>query len=506
MADGRSLGKWAGARRAAAVAALLVAAAGPALAWGPHKEVTKAALAVLPEMPRWQAELGAKNVENFAVYCWMPDDAKTEKKEYYVDDYLLIRSLPRYTSHLAPAVQQTIAPHFRRSLQALRTETPANACRQVGPLLHYVEDLGAPPHSGPKIPQHTPLEGWVKAAAIGIAGYKPQLLGRTDDEALQAIEKRAEVLRAFAAERCEKALPLVKVGETERPNVEPLLLECANESARVAADLLYTVFTLGLAKGPVGASLEGTVDAPALARNNDKGARIILLDAARYEAAHKASAMPGDFIDCATDFTTLASAAGPVAADAAWRGELKFHNLPAGTYRVLAYRTGARWAVSEPVTLEVGKMAAVRLALQPTDPPGNLVQNPDGTLAYLPKMIPDRWAQGLRVEGKAFKTRTWSSAKVPIPAGATYRCGAVLKDPSVQVRFWFYKPPATPTKTKPTLANYEPLDLATGQAKPAEVTYKAEKGTVAIVTIESDKPWTDVVDHVWIVPAAPGGR
>ena len=84
---------------------------------------------------------------------------------------------------------------------------------------------------------------------------------------------RTTGLREFSATRADKALPLAQKGEGERPNVEPILLESVNECARAVADLLYTLFALGLEKGGAGAGLEGTVDAPSLSGNNAKSAR-----------------------------------------------------------------------------------------------------------------------------------------------------------------------------------------------------------------------------------------
>jgi hypothetical protein len=483
-------------RRLAVLAVLLLVPALPARAWGPHSEITQAALSVLPEADRWKAELGAENLEAFTTYCLMPDMRGSEKTDYYIDDYLLIRALPRYVGHIAPDVKTAFVPHFKRSLQALRTETPQNACRQIGPLLHYVEDLGAPPHTGPGIADHGPLENWVRAADIAIAGYKPQRLGRTDDEALAGLLKRLDALQAFSAERAARAGPLVKKGETARPQVEPILLESANESARAAADLLYTLFSLGLEKGPAGAGLEGTVEAPAYFRNNEKGARIILLDNAAFEKAAKGTAA-GNFAACATDFATLAAtAAGGARADG-WGGEFRFHNLPTGTVRVLACRPGARWAVSDPVALAAGKTAKVKLVLPPTEPPGNVVMNPDGRLRYLSPDPPDRWQQATAPDRTVVPGRAWVSAGVKAAGPVTYVCGAALKDPSVRVRFWFIRSPAPGAKQGPM----EHADLAVGSARPAEVRYALDGTARCVVTVESDKPLADVIERVWVVPA-----
>jgi hypothetical protein len=120
---------------------------------------------------------------------------------------------------------------------------------------------------------------------------------------------------------------------------------------------------------------------------------------------------PGGFANCATDYTTLAITSDG-AGGAGWRGRLRFHNLPAGVFRVLAVRPGARWSLSEPVTLEIGKTATVRLSLPPEEPAGNILMNPDGGLAYLTADAPDRWQRAALPDKKVGTARAWTSAKV----------------------------------------------------------------------------------------------
>ena len=489
------------ALRAVLAAGLLALAAAPLCAWGPHVDITKAALAVLPEADRWKAELGEENLAALNQHCLMPDQRGNEMRDYYIDDYLLFRGLPTYIGHVAPEVKQAFAPCFRRAVQGLRTETPANACRQLGPLLHFVEDLGAPPHTGPGIANHGPMENWVNAAEIDIAGYKPQLLGRTDDEALAGLLNRLDALQAFSAERAAKAGPLVAKGEGERPKVEPILLESANESARAAADMLYTVFTVGLAKQPPGAALEGTVEAPALFRNNEKGARIVLIDNAKLAASGPQAPKAGGFVQAATDYTTLATTvAGAPAADG-WRGEFKFHNLPAGVFRILAVRPGARWTLSEPVTLAVGKATTVKLSLPAEEAAGNIVMNPDGRLRYLPGGAPDRWRLAALPDKNVGTGRAWTSAWVKVPVSTPLSAGAVMKDPSAKVRFWAVR------GGPKGVAQFECVGLVTGEERPAALRLTPEKAFTFLVTVETDRPLATAIGRVWLVPeAAPSGK
>jgi hypothetical protein len=430
-------------------------------AWGPHAQITKAALAVLPERARCEELLGEENLTALIAYSWLPDQQGEDLGSFYADDYLLIPAHPRYPPHAVPGVRATYPAYFRRALQALRTETPANACRQLGPLIHLVEDSGAPPHARPKTPHHSELENWIRR-------YRPRLLGRTDDEALAALQQRMEGLIAFAAQSAERALPLVSSPKPDRAQVEPILLEAALECARVVADLLHTLFTLGLAPQPEGASLTGTVTAAEIPLRNDHGARIVLLG---------------------TEFGTLALTADESPA-VGWRGSYHLRNLPQGTYRVLAYRTGSRPQVSVPITLMAGKTAHLDFTLPPTDPAGNLVENPDATLSYLQEGVPDRWRR-VRVGGK----RVWQSAAARVKPGVSYRLGAALKDPAARVHFRFL------LRVMKREWNSTLVSLPAGDTAPAEKRFTPGILHSAIqVFIESDKPLVEAIDRVWVVP------
>jgi hypothetical protein len=172
----------------------------------------------------------------------LPDQRGQDLGAYYADDYLLIRELPQHVRHTMPYVHEAFAPYFRRALQALRTETPVNACRQLGPLVHFVEDVGAPPHAKENCPHHHELENWVRADQIVIDGYQPQLLGKNDEEALAGLLRRVAGLVAFSKARAERALPLLEETNPDRAKVEPIILESALECSRATADVLYTVF------------------------------------------------------------------------------------------------------------------------------------------------------------------------------------------------------------------------------------------------------------------------
>jgi hypothetical protein len=443
-----------------------------AVAWGPHGKITEAALKTLPDAKRWKTVVGDNEWRELShEYCSMPDmQGRSFNDFYYANDYVLIRQCPQqcvqYLRHDMPEVQQTFVPYFRRALQALRTETPVNACRQIGPILHYVEDAGAPPHTRFQHAHHSELECWVREDQIVITGYRPRLLGRTDDEAVAGLLRRLDGLNRFSKARLLRALPLVSEPKPDRDKVEPIILESALESARVAADLLHTLFTLGLAPQPEGASLSGNVTAAAAPLLRHQCARIVLLN---------------------TDYTTLATMDKSESKDASWHGRYAFHNLPPGSYRVLAYRTGSQSRIAAPITLESGKPARLDIALSETDPPGNLVQNPDGRLSYVNLNIPDRW--------RKYGDHGWVTEEISMNAKqySTYRYGAILKDPTAKVTIYFETAlPRHDTMKRPLEFN--------GKRRTEETISLDPMYCAVVITVQSSHLLTDAIEKVWLVP------
>lgn len=445
-----------------------------AVAWGPHPEITQAALDVVPEMDQWKSLLGQENIQALPRHCLMPDQRGRDLGPFFADDYLLIRKVPYHVGHTMPTVQLAFEPYFRRALQALRTETPVNACRQLGPLVHFVEDVGAPPHAKVNCPHHGELENWVDAKAISIRGYQPQLLGKSDDEAWQGLKRRIDGLVAFSAERAERALPLVNAPNPDRTKVEPILLESALESARVTADVLYTVFHLGLEwQAPADAAgLTGTITASSLPANEDQEAQVVLVD---------------------TDYATLAITQ-PETDRQQWKGEFSFRNLPPGQYTLLAYRVGSL-AQKIQVTLQAGQTSKVEIRLAPTEPPGNLVYNPDGALQVLSMTSPDRWTH---------QRNTYASAPIPLKRGINYRCGGVRKDPKAVVVFLMPGTPQSGKPTPPPIRKELPLD-----GKSNEIELWADRDhTSLVIQVHSERPFTEAVEKIWVcaLPSKPASQ
>ncbi len=442
-----------------------------AAAWGPHSQITRAAIKVLPDLPHWKAALGSDNLAALADYCWMPDERGMDMKAHYADDYLLIHQMPRHVSHVMPDVKQTWVPYFRRALQALRTETPVNACRQIGSLIHFVEDTGAPPHAREQCPHHSELENWVRDDHVIIKGYRPRLLGATDAEAEAGLLRRMAGLVAFSKARAERALPLVSQPTPDRAKVEPIILESALESARVTADVLYTLFSLGLGPQPPGAKLAGTVTAAAMPLRDDHGARIVLLG---------------------TDYATLATTAEPRPSESQWRGTYELRNLPPGDYRVLAYRTASQVQISKPIHLESGQQARLDFVLPATTPTGNVIENPDAQVESLQAGVADRWTAV-----PAGSPPLWSSTGAYVAPHTTYRCGAILKDPAAKVQFVFAGRPSPQNKHPQPLIC--PLSLDGKLRGELSTTLDGQRWNVT-VQVRTTCPLKEAIEKVWVVP------
>jgi hypothetical protein len=464
---------------------LLAIVPGSARAWGPHPDITRAALQALPEADHWKQVLGGE-FGQLTNYSWLPDWQGLELGDYSADDYLLIRAVPRYVLHGDPQVRETWRPFFLRALQALRTETPPNAARQMGPIIHWIEDTGAPPHAATIVGDlHGPLENWVPASEIAIPGYAPQLLGPDDGAAVAGLTARLEGLVAFSLEGAKRAKPLAEQGEAARAQVEPILLESALECARVLADALHTLFTLAEAPQPPGAGLRGGVTAgpfhPGAPKHMDKSARLLLLDDARFR---NLGAAPACLAPALTDFGTNAYAVTPQPASGSWQGSYEFRNLPPGVYRVWAYRPGSMPRVSAPVTLVAGQTTAADIVLPPDDPPGNIIRNPHGDIAVLSPQ-PDRWT--------CYENTRWVSRSIPVQPGLTYRVGAVLKDPQAKVTL-------TTVKVKPPNPQQTLASVPGSQAvQELRIAATDEDWTMA-VQVETTKPLSEAIDRVWVAP------
>lgn len=447
-----------------------------ARAWGPHSEITRAACAAVPASDHLDERLNGADA--LAEYCWMADYREHAFPNYYADDYLIFPSFPKHVDHLPPAVLATFTPYFRRALQALRTESPTNAARWVGSLLHFQEDTGAPPHAAEiRGDLHTKLENWLDAKAIQLGNakhpshYQPQLLGDGEESAIAGFQQRMKGLILFSKQRAARARPFCEANNREA--AEPIILESALETARVAADLIHTLLVVSnlRTRPTAGATLVVRVSAPSLPALRRSPARMLLLG---------------------TDYSTIAE---PVQSDErGYIGECVLRELPTGSYRVLVYRTGARAKSLPMVRLRAGEQRQFEVMLDPDLIPGNLVRDAERKIHYSSPDTLEHWQRIGAGAGAA-----WRTAATPVEAGATYRIGALLKknaDTVVRVRWDHFV-------TEAALRS----DVLAGNDDKFEAELVAPERSLNVrLLIFTNKPLDEVLIHPWVVKEAPGPR
>lgn len=354
-------------------------------AWGPHPEITQAALDALGTNNALIQRLGPQ-AQRLTNYAWMADYRNLIFEEpdqvFYANDYLLFPEATQHWDHICPEVKKTYRPYFMRAVQALRTETPANAARWIGSLLHFVEDTGSPPHAAEiRGAIHSRMENWVDARKIHIRGHRPQSLGNTEEEALKGLLRRLDEIIDFSKARARKIRLAAEIGN--RAEVEPGVLESALETSRLTADLLHTFGALGTAMPNAGV-LEGTVASRDPVGTESFPAKIILEE---------------------TSYSTMADPAG----------RFQFRNLPAGKYRLAAFRPGNGF-VRQNCEVAVGKTNIVDVSLPAA--PANLIRNGDFQLRWVQSGAPDCW----------FPTRvTWEGEVIPLKSGQRYRLTAKFR-------------------------------------------------------------------------------
>jgi hypothetical protein len=380
--------------RAFLVCLLLSLSAGRSLAWGPHSEITQAAVDTLGSDDAIVRELGPL-VARLREYCWMADQRRQLRQEsegwFYADDYLLFPKMTTHRDHLCPDVKQTYEPYFRRALQALRTETPVNAARWIGSILHFTEDTGSPPHAAEiRGDVHSKMENWVNAKAITIAGYHPRSLGATDDEAVAGFVQRMEGLIAFSKERAERAKPFVLSGD--RASTEPIVLESALECSRVVADLLFTLGQLAEKAPAQGGTLRGKIT---------------------FTPAPGLEKVPAKVTLSGTDFSTLADR----------EGRYELHHMPAGTYHVAVFQPGSAVATAD-VAVTASQPVTHDFTLSPDGPAGNLIRNSSLAAIWLSSAVPDTW---YRVKSRA-DGLYWEGEVLPLQKGGKYRVNVSWQD------------------------------------------------------------------------------
>jgi hypothetical protein len=412
-------------------------------AWGSqiHSGIVHAAVGAVPPEDRIQERLGDE-VWRLREYVqmgdWINNFVSVNEQwsirsqiieqpgiQFYASDYLIFPAMNHQFQHSVPDVKASYRPFFIRALQALRTESPDNAARWIGSLLHFITDSGSPPHTvGISGPDHTKMENWLDTSLIDLTGYTPRLLGEKPDVAVKGLDARMDGLIDFSAGRARTMLPASKADD--RPTIERLALESAAETSRVTADVIHTLLRLSDDAGQSGASLVAEVTAPALEAMEGAPAKLVLLD---------------------TPYSTLSVAEPP--GFHLYRGRFTLRGLSPGTYRAVIERTGAT-TLQFPIPIKAGQTLRTTWRMEPSVPAGNLVRNPTLDLHWCTPEAPDHWRYDV-------PRRQWISDNIPVIAGKKYRArvGAGAAPPEVELQwlaeFWQpMKVPAVEVKEEAT--------------------------------------------------------
>jgi len=452
-------------------------------AWGGilHQQIVDGALTAIPPDDQITIRLGSQARrlrDTVEMGDWMnslivvqenwhvtTEDYPQVDSEYFGNDYLLFPAAPHFFGHMIPEVQGTYGPFFLRALQALRTEDRENAVRWIGSLLHFVTDSGSPPHTiGVLGPDHTKMENWLDASRIDLRSYQPQLLGNTDQQAVKGLERRMNGLIARNAAIARRMLPYAE--SSDRAHIAPMALDCAEETARVTADVIHTLLVLSSKTDPEdAASITATVTAPALDEHPLLPAKIVLIG---------------------TNFSTLSSNNDRF--PGGYSGTFFFSNLPAGTYRAAIERPGAATLFVPAFTLEKGQQAHFEWHLAASPVPGNLVQNPEFSLRWVSDSTPDHWHHDDHCH-------CWLSDNIPVEPGHAYRAFVV---------------PAVQSNRKAALewmamhwkqTNDQPVTLATGPTVLESTVVNVPPAAVyARIAISGDAPPDKWLRDVVVIP------
>ena len=388
--------------------------------------------------------------------------------QFYANDYLIFPGSPRPIQHSVPDVKATYEPFFRRALQALRTESPANAARWTGSLLHFVTDSGSPPHTiGVKGEEHTKMESWLDTSLIDLNAYQPRMLGATEDTAIEGLLRRMDALIAFSAVRGRELLPLVKVND--RAHMEPIALESAAETARVAADVIHTLLQLSKYSAPIAqAGLIADITAPEIKGMENLPAKLMVLG---------------------TEYSTLSEQSLP--GFHAYRGVFSLRNLPPGQYRIAIERVGSQTLYLPTLILKPSETLHASWKLQSSEVPGNLAPNPDLSLHWVASNAPDHW----HYEGSKHE---WISDNIPVVSGKNYHVGCELKAGATSEVELQWMAHAWEAMRIPAL----PFDLS--NRRHVDITIPAPSGAIFVrFIVQSQEDPSTLLQRVFVAPEHP---
>ncbi len=223
-----------------------------------HSLITRAALNCLP--CRGQEFYREESKLLIAAYCGLPDinwdwygtffdnadePAKVRlpdlRREWDCTEYCERNALKdveckHFRSHEPPDTIEAVGYFVERALDEFRSGNYLDGIRRLGVAMHYLQDSGSPSHAAciRETTSHSAMEKLPEPYKILQLEYEPQILNEPKYRAFQLAEFSREKSKAiYSAYKSDKL-----------SDVFGDILECAYESVRASADLLYTVWKL----------------------------------------------------------------------------------------------------------------------------------------------------------------------------------------------------------------------------------------------------------------------
>ena len=220
------------------------------------------------------------------------------------------------------------------------------------------------------------------------------VLGQTPAAATRGFEERMAGLIAFSKQRAERLYPFIKA--SDRAGAEPIVLESANETARVTADLLHTLLFLA-------------------ERRRERAAEHEALGALEASVSQSTTAgiesLSAKLMFAGTSYSTMSELV--MVDKGIYRGVFLLRNIRPGTYRAIVSRVGAQPLFVDSLTIRAGTTTRADWRLETAMPPGNLAPNPDFRIRWT-TTAPDQW----RADEKL---GAWVSDNIRVESGKRYR-------------------------------------------------------------------------------------
>lgn len=235
-----------------------------AFAWGqPHLAITKGAVETLPT---WQRQLLGSEFDLLAAkHCMIPDNVYSDKENA---KFAAMESSPGEVYlqklHLPQAEQavnlESLRYFMQKAVDSIKEGHIGDAARFMGTICHVIEDFGSPSHTVPGDNQFTLLQQFMPPTpvmegklmhgpiengdfAVSIAGYQPQLLGTTVEEASWRLLHRVHDGILNARSTTVPIMQALYAGDAAA--VEKHQLRAATKDAQIVADAMHTILCLG---------------------------------------------------------------------------------------------------------------------------------------------------------------------------------------------------------------------------------------------------------------------